>query len=183
MTPSCAKKIDRAELGRFRDGELAPPAAASLAAHVEGCAQCQAVLADLEALGELLVAQRALFSADSGNVVPDFAARVMASLPPERASAREGWTEFVRRHRDALVLSFLGVAIAASMLVVFAPGLRSDGSRVEEAAENEAQIHQLAVSGGEQNAVVLQSAEGNTVIWMVAPAEEEDAGNATPPSP
>ena len=110
----------------------------------------------------------------------------MSALPAERPAGQPagqvGWTvrlaEALARNRDALLLSLLGTAVAASLLVVFAPGLRS-GDRVQEAAENEAQIHQLDVSGSDQNAVVLQSAEGNTVIWLVAPADDADGGSVT----
>jgi anti-sigma factor RsiW len=173
MTSKC--NINRSDLSGLRDAELNAVRSRELATHVEGCPRCQGELADMDALGELLVAQRAAYSSE---LAPDFASSVMASLPAA-GSARPTWAgrwaALVQRHRDALAFSLLGAAVAASLVVVFAPGLRT-GSRVEEAAENEAEIHQLDVSGTDQNAVVLQSAEGNTVIWLVSPSEDADGG-------
>jgi anti-sigma factor RsiW len=179
MNQSC--QTSSLELGQFRDGALPSADTARIAAHAESCQRCQGRLADMETLGELLTERRALLGAELG---PNFAANVMRLLPEPRATST--WSEWlaatVRGHRDAFVFSLLAVGVAAALLVVFAPGLRSEADRNQEAAENEAQIHQLDVAGTDQSAVILQSAEGNTVIWLVPAAEaEEEAAKPTGP--
>ncbi len=186
MESSCT--ISRATLGRFRDAELEAAEEAALAAHVSSCGRCQGYLADLELIGDLFSARREAVALPAG-----FSERVLAALPPSSAGVPaapgvlERWAAVIAAHRDAFALALFGVGVAAALLVVFTPGLRSDGSagssqdRIQEAAENEAQIHSLEVT--DQNAVVLRSAEGNTVIWAVSPSPEESSDGSPQKTP
>ncbi len=84
--------------------------------------------------------------------------------------------------RRGLTIGLSGVAAAASLVIVFAPSLRSQDDHLQETTENEAQIHSIEVSSPDRSAIVFESAEGNTVIWMV-PSAEEDAGQLPPVEP
>lgn len=177
-------------LDALRDGELEPAASAALVEHVNACAACQARLADAEATASLLGEQLRAERAQAAAALPaEFSRLVMAALPAESApgglwSGLRAHASRLRAlalaHREALGLGLIGAAIVASLAVVFAPGLRTNGSS-EEAAENEAHIHRLEVSGPDQNAMVLQSSEGNTVIWMVSQGDEDGGEKAPAP--
>jgi anti-sigma factor RsiW len=192
MTPPCL--VTAAELGRFRDGEMSAPEASSFRVHVDECPRCQVRLARADLLGELLRAHRAQMAEQ---LPANFTERIM-SLLPARQPRRRWLAEikaFVDARRTALAIGLLGAAVAAALTVVFLPSLRDGDDRAQEEAENEAQIHRIEVSSPDQTAVVLESAEGNTVIWMVPAGEaagepvappaaqanaEEDAGQGAP---
>lgn len=180
--------ISSAELSRYRDRELPPTQLAAVAEHIDGCGTCQARLADAIALNQLLVEQ---FRQSELELPVDFVAGVMSNLRPAGLGATEKrptqrppqWiTALVARRRRVLTFGLIGAAVAASLAIVFVPQLQSHDDRLEEATENEAQIHSIEVSSPDRSAVVFESSEGNTVIWMV-PAGEEDAGPAARSKP
>jgi len=165
------------DLSRYRDGELPAARLAELEKHVEGCEECRFRLADVSALGRLLN-DRVLLAE---GLPADFAASVMAKLPPSRP--RRTLAAILERlfpPRRELALGLIGLAVAASLAIVFAPSLRSQGDRLEETTENEAEIHSLDVSSPDRSAIVFDSADGNTVIWMV-PSGDDDGGQGAPP--
>jgi len=167
-------------LSRYRDGEMTPHELAELRQHVEGCERCRLRLADGAALS-LLLADRFLRSED--RLPPSFVASVMSRLPPARP--RRSLLESLaalRLHRRELTFGLVGAAVLASLAVVFAPSLRSQDDRLQETTENEAQIHSIEVTSPDRSAIVFDSAEGNTVIWMV-PSGDGDGGQAGPSEP
>lgn len=171
--------IEQLQLHRLHDGEVLANEASALRGHLATCARCTAGLADLDTLAELLIDQRHEAKLD---LPPGFATRVMAALPTD--TGRQPWLEALwasfRDHRDGWAVGLIGAALAASLLVVTAPGLRNRDEHAQEAAENEAQIHSLEVSSPDQQAVILQSAEGNTVIWLISPSEGDGDSGVTP---
>jgi anti-sigma factor RsiW len=178
MTPPC--QVSGLELSRYRDRELPAAQTAELAKHVEGCERCGLRLADASALGRLMGERRVQLERE---LPPAFAAAVMARLPliEPRRSLIARLRALVPPRRE-LTFGLIGLAVAASLAIVFAPSLRSSDDHLEETTENEAQIHSLEVSSPDRSAVVFDSADGNTVIWMM-PAADEDGGQTTPSDP
>jgi len=176
MPPPC--HVSGLELSRYRDRELSSANLAELEKHVEGCGSCQLRLADSAVLSRLLGAQ---FLQAEHALPPGFARGVMARLPqppPTLIATLRAWLP----PRRALTLGLVGVAAAASLAIVFAPSLRNQDDHLQETTENEAQIHSIEVTSPDRSAMVFESAEGNTVIWMV-PSTDEDGGQATPAEP
>lgn len=170
-------------LARFRDGVLSESELRAVQDHLApGCARCSNRLADASALDSVF---GSLTSRWDGELPPDFSARILSVLPVLVAPVSPGarLRAFVKAHTEALVFSLLGAAAAAVLAVVFAPGLQSQGDRAESSAENEAQLHRLEVTSPDENALVLQSAEGNTVIWVVPHAEDDADGGGGVPAP
>ncbi len=167
-------------LSRYRDGELTAGELAELGQHVDGCEGCQLRLADGAALSRLITDQ---FLRSEDGLPASFAATVMSRLPPLRPA--RSWLESLRAllpPRRELTFGLVGAALLASLAVVFAPSLRSQDDHFQETTENEAQIHSIEVTSPDRSAIVFDSAEGNTVIWMV-PSGEGDGGETVPSEP
>jgi anti-sigma factor RsiW len=178
MTPSC--HVSGLDLLRFRDGEATPAQTAEFEKHVEGCENCRLRLADAWALSRMITARLVELEHE---VPVGFASSVMARLPGSKP--RRGWVErlqFLIPPRRELTFGLIGLAVAASLAIVFAPSLRSHDVHLEETTENEAEIHSLEVSSPDRSAIVFDSAEGNTIIWMV-PSADEDGGRTGPSQP
>jgi anti-sigma factor RsiW len=170
--------ISGLELSRYRDRELSSANLAELEKHLEGCESCQLRLADSAVLSRLLSDQ---FLQAEHALPPGFARGVMARLPPPRPTLVASLRAWLPPRR-ALTLGLMGVAVVASLAIVFAPSLRNQDDHLQETTENEAQIHSIEVTSPDRSAMVFESAEGNTVIWMV-PSAEEDGGQAPPSEP
>src|ERR1700690_1957343 len=103
-------------------GQLAPPARAALLGHVDGCADCRAVLAELTSVAG------ALDLADSSRIgdpdVPspsqELGDRILDRLQSERTARR--------RHRARGIFA-AAVGIAAAIVVVLAFAIGDLGSR------------------------------------------------------
>jgi anti-sigma factor RsiW len=177
MSPPC--HVSGLELSRYRDGELPTANLAELGKHVEECEACQLRLADSAVLSRLLSEQ---FLQSEHALPPGFTAGVMARLPQPRPTLVASLRAWLPRRR-ALSFGLIGVAAAAAALaIVFAPSLRNPDDHLQETTESEAQIHSIEVTSPDRSAIVFESAEGNTVIWMV-PSAEEDVGPANPSEP
>ena len=114
MTPTTRECLRYAPMLGSREGELEAGERAALAAHLEGCAGCQARLADLAAT-EGLVAE-GLSRAAARRDFSAFADEVMARIEPESS----GWRAFLRRHRIAVrVATALAPALAAVALILY----------------------------------------------------------------
>jgi len=165
------------DLNRFRDRALATGRASEVEGHLRDCEVCRSRLADAEALSRLL---NDGLARSARELPANFAARVMSQLPVRKArlSPLEALLGWARERRQALALGLLGAAAAASLILVFAPSLRNREGLPEETAENEAQIHSIEVSSPDRSAVVFESAEGNTVIWVMR--TDDDGGQAAP---
>src|ERR1700678_3350157 len=166
------------ELSQYRDREGSPVKLAELAEHVGACEKCKLRLADAASLSGLLE-ERFL---QIGQELPaSFAATVMARLPAPRP--RRSWLASlvaIFPRRRGLTFGLIGLAVAASLAIVFAPSLRSSEDHFQETTENEAQIHSIEVTSPDRSAIVFDSAEGNTVIWMV---RSEENGETVPSEP
>jgi len=177
MTPST--HISGLDLSRYRDRELPPSRMGECETHLQGCETCRMRLEDASALGRLLMDR--LLSAEE--LPSNFAASVMAKLPADPPS--RGLAAILERllpPRRELALGLIGLAVAASLAIVFAPSLRSQGDHLEETTENEAEIHSLDVTSPDRSAIVFDSAGGNTVIWMV-PSADDGGGQSAPSQP
>jgi anti-sigma factor RsiW len=167
------------ELSRYRDREGSSAQLAELDEHVAGCERCKLRLADAASLSRLFSDQ---FQQIEQELPRDFAASVMSRV--RAAQPRRSWLESLVAllpPRRELTFGMIGLAVAASLAIVFAPSLRSQDDRLLETTENEAQIHSIEVTSPDRSAVVFDSAEGNTVIWMV-PSEGDGGGGQTVPS-
>ena len=171
------RHVPQAMLSGLRDGRLSPADDQLAQAHLATCGVCRARIEDLSALGSLLTDRRELAASE---LPAAFSARVMSLLTAAQAPAQgvgDRLREFLGRRKEQLALGLLALAAAAALAIVFFPSLRSASDQKQEAVENEAQIHSLELSspdvdaerGDDSHAVVLQSAEGNTVIWVFSP--------------
>src|SRR6202000_2684105 len=99
----------RLSLGAYALGDLPPDERAALAAHLEGCPECQAELRELEGVAALLpLADPARIEAPAVRPPADLGARIEAQIAAE--SANEGRTKRRRRLRFGFGG---GVAVAA----------------------------------------------------------------------
>jgi anti-sigma factor RsiW len=154
----------RVAMDAARDGELPAADQLPLEEHLKGCDDCGAFLADRQALGGLL---RLRAEAIGDELPSDFSARVMAALPA--AVIRPA-----RRLAFKLILGFLAAgAVAAAVLLplVGRPVRPARGS----AAENEAHVHRVSVTGSGVQPLVFQNDLGQTVVWVVPDSDEKPA--------
>ncbi|MHB8420430.1 MAG: anti-sigma factor family protein [Myxococcales bacterium] len=150
----------RSEIDPYRDGELPPVRREEVEGHLKSCPDCAAQLADRQALGGLLRLRAEVV----GESLPSgFAERVLAALPLLPASRRAVG-------RRGLLLGFLAAAAVTAAIVLPLVGqpLRR---ATRAAAENEAHIHRLSVTGTGPQPLVFQNDLGQTVVWMVADQE------------
>jgi anti-sigma factor RsiW len=167
------------ELSRYRDREGSASLLAQLEEHISGCESCKLRLADAAVLSRLFGDQLQQIEQE---LPRDFAASVMSKLGA--AEPRRSWLDRLAAllpPRRELTFGLIGLAVAASLAIVFAPSLRSQDDHLLETTENEAQIHSIEVTSPDRSAVVFDSAEGNTVIWMVP--SEGDGGQMVPSEP
>ncbi len=98
-----------------RPGELPPTEEQSLLAHLAGCGDCQARLADGKAI-EGMVAEALLAEAARVDFAP-FVDQVMA-----RVGRRRGFLGLLSRHKLATALAGLAPALAALGLILYLTG-------------------------------------------------------------
>jgi anti-sigma factor RsiW len=134
-----------------REGELTAEEARGLAAHLAGCAACQARAADLAAT-EGLLAEALLARAAERDFAP-FVDQVMARVAPPR----RGVLDWIREHRRAAAAMLAPALAAAAVIVYVSVGTeRGQVASLELAAEGEA-------------TTVIQTADGPIVL--LAPEE------------
>jgi anti-sigma factor RsiW len=172
----------------YRDGAISNEEQQAFERHLPACASCRARLQDATAMASLL---RDVFEA-SPPVPPGFSDRVMREIERrERPAARpvdttSWWRSLVENWRW-FALGGLAVAAAAATVVLptltmgrGAPG-SMDAQQRQLREENEAQVHRLSVDSEGTHPVVLQTAEGRTVIWMISDSQfGDDAGSEKP---
>jgi len=177
----------------FRDGELSPAEREAFAGHLPGCSSCRARLDDAKALALLL---REVVELSAGPLPSGFADRVMGDIrrrPPAPVSVKDEaraqpWSDWLFGGWRWLAVG--GLALAAAVATVVLPMLsasRNTLAPLDEAEqavlrqENEAHVHRLSVDSAGTHSVVLQTAEGRTVIWMISDSQfGEDAGPENP---
>ena len=177
----------------YRDGRLSPSEQGAFADHLPGCTSCRARLDDAMALDALL---SEAFDLSTGQLPEHFADRVMmnsARHSPARAaigkpSGTPGWLETLLTEWRWFALG--GLAVAAAVATVVLPAMRASHdvpTPVSEAEqevlrqENEAHVHRLSVESPGTHTVVLQTAEGRTVIWMIS--DSQFGADANPQNP
>lgn len=105
----------RLSLGAYALGDLPADERASVAAHIEGCAECRAELRELEGVAALLpLADPARIEGPPVRPPADLGARIEAQIAAERA--REGRAKRRRRLR----LGFGGAVAVAAVAAVAA---------------------------------------------------------------
>jgi hypothetical protein len=172
------------ELLLFRDRALPGRELEELAQHLPTCASCRGQLADAEAVGALVGETLELMG---GPLSRGFADGVMKEIRARTEGAQE------RSGLEALVVSWRwlalgGLALAAAAATVLMPLLsashagRQDLEQAALQAENEAHIHSLTVNSPDTHSMILKTAEGHTVIWMISDSQfAGDSGSVVTP--
>jgi len=110
----------RLSLGAYALGDLPPDERAALAAHLEGCPECQAELRELEGVAALLpLADPARIETPAVRPPADLGARIEAQIAAEKA--REGRAKRRRRLRFGLGGAVAVAAVAAVLALVVLP--------------------------------------------------------------
>ncbi len=166
----------------YRDGALPFAEREELTRHLADCASCRARLADAEVLGALVGEALEL----QGATLPrGFTESVMkeirARTQPEQV-AQGGWSAWFPRWRW---VALGGLALAAAVATVILPLISSShGAPDQEQAalqvENEAHIHSLSVDSPDTHPMILETAEGHTVILMISDSQFAADGGETP---
>jgi anti-sigma factor RsiW len=169
--PACKSFIPL--LSPYVDGELSPAERVNVERHLSACRDCTSRAADLRAESALL--RVGLEMAVDEVDFKDFTQRVMARVTPERPPlverVRISLSELFLYHRTAMVSSLATAAVLAVVVVPLlaqrddvAPGYGGDRMRVRAVRASE---------GAKVAPVVLESEDGNTIIWVVD--QEPDA--------
>jgi anti-sigma factor RsiW len=191
MNTQCQRTARDALL--YRDGGQSPSEQRAFADHLPGCSACRARLADAQALNSLL---REAFDLSTARLPEGFADRVMTDIAghsPARAKiekrgAAPGWWESLFAEWRWFVLG--GLAVAAAVATVVLPAMQGSHDAVTPTSEaeqevlrqeNEAHVHRLSVDSAGTHPVVLQTAEGRTVIWMIS--DSQFGADANPQNP
>jgi anti-sigma factor RsiW len=171
--PACKSFIPL--LSPYIDGELSPAERVNVERHLSACRDCTSRAADLRAESALL--RVGLEMAVDEVDFKDFTQRVMARVTPERPPLLErlriSLSELFLYHRTAMVSS-LATAVVLALVAVpllarrddVPPGYGGDRMRVRAVR---------ASSGAKVAPVVLESEDGDTIIWVVDQAPESDA--------
>jgi anti-sigma factor RsiW len=135
-----------------REGELTQDEQRALDAHLEGCADCRALAAELAAL-DGLVGESLMARANSRDFAP-FVDQVMARVGAEGrapARARRGFLGWLFAHPRAAIASVVPVLAAAALVVYVRSGRSGEVALFEMATEGEVTM-------------VLQTKDGPVVL-------------------
>jgi anti-sigma factor RsiW len=174
----------------YRDGELAPLEQEDFARHLPDCPSCRGRLLDANALGSIV---RQAFEQTDVSLSEGFTDRVMKEVRRRSPQPTRTWSPQpeVPWLQGLLAgwrwLAVGGLALAAAAAAVLLP-LRSAShgspAEAEQAAlqqENEAHVHRLTVESPDTHTMVMQTAAGRTVIWMISDSQfGGDAGAESP---
>ena len=179
--PACERFVPL--LSPYIDGELSPADRVNVERHLGACRDCASRAADLRAESALL--RVGLEMAVDEVDFKDFTQRVMARVTPERPPLMErvriSLSELFLYHRTAMVSS---LATAAVLALVVVPMVMNQSDAPMGYGADRMRVRAVRASEGAKVApVVLESDDGNTIIWVVdqdtAPAH--DASGAEPP--
>jgi anti-sigma factor RsiW len=137
-----------------REGELSKDEQRALDAHLEGCADCRALAAELAAL-DGLVGESLMARANSRDFAP-FVDQVMARVGAEGrapARARRGFLGWLFAHPRAAIASAVPVLAAAALVVYVRSGSGGSG---------EVALFEMATEG--EVTMVLQTKDGPVVL-------------------
>jgi anti-sigma factor RsiW len=180
--PACERFVPL--LSPYIDGELSPAERINVERHLSACRDCASRAADLRAESALL--RVGLEMAVDEVDFKDFTQRVMARVTPERPPLLErlriSLSELFLYHRTAMVSSLATAAVLA--LVVVPLVMNQDDAPMGYGADR-MRVRAVRPSEGAKVApVVLESDDGNTIIWVVdqdtAPAHDASAAEPRP---
>lgn len=172
MKPTCKPYF--ALLSPFCDGELTPTERMRVEEHLAGCADCAGRVADLRAESGLVRVGMELVADDMD--FTGFAQGVLARVTPHRApfwervrlSLSERWTY------QRLPTAFAGAAAALAVAVL--PWALS-GRLPEGYASDHVAVQSVTTDEGAHVApVVMQTDNGDSIIWVVDHAHVQVAG-------
>jgi anti-sigma factor RsiW len=171
--PACKSFIPL--LSPYVDGELSPAERVNVERHLSACRDCTSRAADLRAESALL--RVGLEMAVDEVDFKDFTQRVMARVTPERPPLLErlriSLSELFLYHRTAMVSS---LATAAVLVLVAVPLLSQRDDVPPGYGGDRMRVRAVRASEGAKVApVVLESEDGNTIIWVVD--QEPDAAH------
>ncbi|MFY0528187.1 anti-sigma factor family protein [Archangium gephyra] len=175
--PACERFVPL--LSPYIDGELSPADRVNVERHLGACRDCASRAADLRAESALL--RVGLEMAVDEVDFKDFTQRVMARVTPERPPLLErlriSLSELFLYHRTAMVSSLATAAVLA--LVVVPLVMNQDDAPMGYGADRMRVRAVRASEGAKVAPVVLESDDGNTIIWVVdqetAPAHDASA--------
>jgi anti-sigma factor RsiW len=176
--PACERFIPL--LSPYIDGEVSPADRVNVERHLAACRDCATRAADLRAESALL--RVGLEMAVDEVDFKDFTQRVMARVTPERPPLLErlriSLSELFLYHRTAMVSS---LATAVVLALVGGPLLLSRSEVPMGYGGDRMRVRAVRASEGAKVApVVLESDDGNTIIWVVDQDTPHDA-SAVPP--
>jgi anti-sigma factor RsiW len=183
--PACERFVPL--LSPYIDGELSPADRVNVERHLSACRDCASRAADLRAESALL--RVGLEMAVDEVDFKDFTQRVMARVTPERPPLLErlriSLSEMFLYHRTAMVSSLATAAVLA--LVVVPLVVNQDDVPMGYGADRMRVRAVRASEGAKVAPVVLESDDGNTIIWVVdqdtAPAHDASAAEPRPGDP
>jgi anti-sigma factor RsiW len=169
--PACKSFIPL--LSPYVDGELSPAERVNVERHLSACRDCTSRAADLRAESALL--RVGLEMAVDEVDFKDFAQRVMARVTPERPPLLErlriSLSELFLYHRTAMISS---LATAAVLALVAVPLLARHDDVPLGYGGDRMRVRAVRASEGAKVApVVLESEDGNTIIWVVDQESDE----------
>ncbi|MGE5245753.1 MAG: zf-HC2 domain-containing protein [Betaproteobacteria bacterium] len=177
MTPLTCRATRR-RLHAYHDGELPVSDQISVAAHLDWCDRCAALLADFRIVGDAL----RVGAAEHGHLSFDNAASFHAAVVSRANAEREA--SFVARVRDMfddmhLVYAGLGATVAAAVCVVVMLGMMRFATR-ERPDSLAAIVNLLASPGSNENPFtiddrVLMPRSLDDAFSTAAASAEEDA--------
>ena len=178
--PACERFIPL--LSPYIDGEVSPAERVNVERHLAACRDCTSRAADLRAESALL--RVGLEMAVDEVDFKDFTQRVMARVTPERPPLLErlriSLSEMFLYHRTAMISS---LATAAVLALVGVPMLLNQNDAPMGYGADRMRVRAVRASEGAKVApVVLESDDGNTIIWVVDqdPATSHDASAVEP---
>jgi len=180
MKDQCDKIKDK--LSAYLDGELSPDEMAEVAAHLETCPNCSALLEKMRRVDEM--AETAVPDFDD-NLMDTLAGRIMAGIDKPKPAAEES-----RPSPRVIPVWYRYVAVAASIVIVFLAGrmafkesggkLLSPPARYEmmtPAAEDTMMPYQESEGAAEQKEMAKPQVSPSS--GMTQPAGEEKSAAAT----
>ncbi|OJT16967.1 hypothetical protein BO221_46950 [Archangium sp. Cb G35] len=170
--PACERFVPL--LSPYIDGELSPTDRINVERHLGACRDCASRAADLRAESALL--RVGLEMAVDEVDFKDFTQRVMARVTPERPPLLErlriSLSEMFLYHRTAMVSS---LATAAALALVVIPMVMNQNDAPMGYGADRMRVSAVrATEGAKVAPVVLESDDGNTIIWVV----DQDAAPA-----
>jgi anti-sigma factor RsiW len=163
--PACERFIP--QLSPYVDGELSPAERVHVERHLAACRDCTGRAADLRAESALLRVglEMAVDEVDFKDFTQKVLARVTPERPPLLERVRISLSELFLYHRTAMVSSFVTAVLVA--LVAVPMLLRQNDVPMGYGGERMRVRAVRASEGAKVAPVVLESEDGNTIIWVV----------------